>query len=374
MVQGGGDLLGLTLYGVGINAVGVHAAAVAHQGFQLAFGQVLGNADKGVPKLVQAAVGDAVVVAVGLPSVADGAFRSVCKDPPGAASQGPLGFQLLDGQGREGDRPQGVWIFALGDGAADVPGAVQPQDGAVDVAPFQPQQLTGAHPGEDRQAVIVDEGILDRLAPKDCFVAAHQDGQAVRLQNPFAPIAGAGRDGQLVGMIGGVAALAGEFQQAGQIGIKVLQGLFAEARSASQIQHVLQVLIRQGLQLFPAQVGGDPGAPAAFHRLPVALGGGELPLGQVFRPDIRHRFAPGLDPFVQPVVRLGVGLPLAGAAGLEAVEAAALAVLLDIDLPAAIFVRPDRRVGASAHTKTSFGYGLTDPTQKRYNRSVTAAR
>lgn len=355
MVQGGGDLLGLTLYGVGINAVGVHAAAVAHEGFQLALGQVLGDADKGVPQLVQAAVGDAVVVAVGPPSMADGAFRGVCKDPPGAAGQGPLGFQLLDRQGREGDRPQGVLVFALGDGAADIPGTVQPQNGAVDVAPFQPQQLAGAHPGEHRQTVIMNKGILDRLAPQDRFVAAHQDGQAVRLQNPFALIAGAGRDGELIGMIGGVAALAGEFQQAGQISIEVLQGLFAEARSASQIQHVLQVLIRQGLQLFPAQVGGDPGAPAAFHRFPVALGGGELPLGQVFRPDIRHRLAPGLDPFVQPFVRLGVGLPLAGAARLEAVEAAALAVLLDVDLPAAQLFQPDRRVGASAHTKTSLG-------------------
>ena len=40
--------MGLTLNRVGINAVGVHAAAVAHNGFQLALGQVLGDADKGV--------------------------------------------------------------------------------------------------------------------------------------------------------------------------------------------------------------------------------------------------------------------------------------------------------------------------------------
>ena len=49
-------------------------------------------------------------------------------------------------------------------------------------------------------------------------------------------------------------------------------------------------------------------------------------------------------------------------------------VLLDIDLPAVQLFQPDRRVGTSAHTKTSFGYGLTDPAQKRYNRIVTAAR
>lgn len=349
LVQGGGDLPGLTLDRVGINAVGVHAAAVAHQGFQLALGQVLGDADKGMPQLIQAAVGDAIVVAVGPPSVADGTFRGVCKDPPGAAGEGPLGFQLLDGNRREGNGAQGVFVFALGDLAVDIPGAAQPQDGAVKIAPLQSQQLAGAHSGEDRQAVVVDEGVLDRLAPQDRFVAAHQNGQVFGLQDPPLFAAGAARDGKFFGIVGGVAALAGEFQQAGQIGKKILQGLFAQAGSTGQIQHVLEVLIRQGLQLFLAQVGGNPDTPAAFHRLPVALGCGELPLGQVFRPDICHPFAPGLDPFVQPLVRLGVGLPLAGAARLEAVEAAALAVLLDIDLPAAIFVRPDRRVGASAH-------------------------
>ena len=351
LVQGGGDLPGLALDFVGIDAVGVHAAAVAHQGFQLAFGQILGDADKGVPQLIQAAVGDAVVVAVDPPSMADGAFRGIREHPPGVAGQGLLGFQLLDGHRREGNGAQGVLVFAPSDLAVDVSGAAQPQDGAVDVAPLQPQQLAGAHPGEDRQTVIMNKRILDRFAPQDGFVAPHQNGQAVRLQNPLAFVAGAGRDGELVGMIGGVAAFAGKLQQAGQIGIEVLQGLFAEAGGTGQVQHVLQVLIRQGLQLFPAQVGGDPDTPAAFHGLPVALGGGELPLGQVFRPDIRHRLAPGLDPFVQPGVRLCIGFPLAGAAGLEAVEAAPLAVLLDIDLPAAIFVRPNRRVGASAHTK-----------------------
>ena len=351
LVQGGGNLPVLAMDFVGIDTVGVHVAAVAHQGFQLALGQVLGDTDKGVPQLIQAAVGDAVVVAVGPPSVADGAFRGIREHPPGAAGEGPLDFQLLDGDRREGNGPQGVLVFSPGDLAVDVPGAAQPQDGAVEVAPLQAQQLAGAHPGEDRQAIVVDERILDRLAPQDCFVAAHQNGQAVGLQDPPLFIAGTARDGQILGVVGGVAALAGEFQQPGQIGIEVLQGLFAEAGGAGQIQDVLQVLIRQGLQLFPAQVGGDPGAPAAFHRLPVALGGGELPLGQVFRPDICHRLAPGLDPLVQPVVRLGVGLPLAGAARLEAVEAAALAVLLDVDLPAAQLFQPDRRVGASAHTK-----------------------
>ena len=349
LVQGGGDLPGLTLDFVGIDTVGVHAAAVAHQGFQLALGQILGDADKGVPQLVQAAVGNAVVVAVDPPSVADGAFRGIRENPPGAAGQGALGFQLLDGHRREGNGAQGVFVFAPGDLAVDVPGAAQPQNGAMEVAPLQTQQLAGAHSGEDRQAVVVDEGVLDRFAPQDRFVAAHQNGQAVGLQDPPLFIAGTARDGKFFGMIGGVAALAGEFQQAGQVSIEVLQGLFAQAGGTGQVQDVLQVLIRQGLQLFPAQIGGDPGAPAAFHGLPVALGGGELPLGQVFRPDICHRLAPGLDPLVQPVVRLGVGLPLAGAARLEAVEAAAFAVLLDVDLPASIFVRPDRRVGASAH-------------------------
>ena len=349
LVQGGGNLPVLAMDFVGIDTVGVHVAAVAHQGFLLALGQVLGDADKGVPQLIQAAVGDAVVVAVGPPSVADGAFRGVCKDPPGTAGEGPLGFQLLDGDRREGNGAQGVFVFALGDLAVDVPGAAQPQDGSVKIAPLQAQQFAGAHSGEDRQAIVVDEGVLDRFAPQDRFVAAHQNGQVFGLQDSPLFATGAARDGKFFRIVGGVAALAGEFQQAGQISKKILQGLFAQAGSTGQIQDVLQILIRQGLQLFLAKVGGDPDTPAAFHRLPVALGGGELPLSQVFRPDICHLFAPGLDPFVQPLVCLGVGLPLAGAARLETIEAAALAVFLDIDLPAAIFVRPDRRVGASAH-------------------------
>ena len=90
--------------------------------------------------------------------------------------------------------------------------------------------------------------------------------------------------------------------------------------------------------------------------------------------EITNLFAPGLDPFVQPLVRLGIGLTLAGAAGLEAVEAAALAVLLDVDLPAAIFVRPDRRVGASAHIQNLLWVWFDRPRPKRYNRIVTAAR
>lgn len=78
--------------------------------------------------------------------------------------------------------------------------------------------------------------------------------------------------------------------------------------------------------------------------------------GQIIQPvgvELGHLGGRADDAFIQPGVCLGVGFPLAGAAGLIATEGFTLAVFLHIDLPTAIFFEPDSRARSFAHDGTS---------------------
>lgn len=97
-------------------------------------------------------------------------------------------------------------------------------------------------------------------------------------------------------------------------------------------------------------------APAARHLAAVAVTGGGLLGFEELRIKDRDLCGGIYGGIIQPGVRLGVGLPLAGAAGLCAGKGFALPVLLHVDLPALAALDLLRRVLSLAHTKTPFGY------------------
>lgn len=73
--------------------------------------------------------------------------------------------------------------------------------------------------------------------------------------------------------------------------------------------------------------------------------------------DLIYPLVLALDAVIQPGIRFGVGLPLAGAAGLCAGKGAALAVLLYLDLPAFLIWKPSGGIGSSAHKNTHLQKG-----------------
>lgn len=145
-----------------------------------------------------------------------------------------------------------------------------------------------------------------------------------------------------------------------------LQGLFAERPAkrfalALLLQTALFIcFVEDGLQVGFGQIAdaqrAADGKDIVFPVLP-ALGqvGCTGCAGQIIQPvgvELGHLCGCADDALVQPGVCLGVCFPLAGAAGLGTVEAAALAVLLHIDLPAGLFFLPDGCAGSFGHKYT----------------------
>lgn len=93
-VQLGGGVCFLAIHMVAVDTEGVHAAAVSHKGFELAFWQLLGDADKGVAHLIESHRGDAVVGAEAAPAIQQMLLTDLRCDVLQAAGQFSLGVLL----------------------------------------------------------------------------------------------------------------------------------------------------------------------------------------------------------------------------------------------------------------------------------------
>lgn len=186
----------------------------------------------------------------------------------------------------------------------------------------------------------------------------NQRNEILGLEDLCAFVSCAFRDRQVLGEKGRDFFKAAHLEKGVDGGSDICQGLFrlfhrlAGFRiglSVSLVENVLQVAFGDGGNLSAAYSWADKRIHmVGFLAVVAGAGGGLDPLQILIQQDgdtgicIDHVI-------VQPGVGLGVSLPLAGASRLGGIEAAALAVLLDVDLPAGLLFHPDGGAGSFGH-------------------------
>lgn len=361
---------------VAIDALCIHVAAVADKQLELAVGHGGGaDADEGVAQLIEAdGWRNAVGLLVALPAAIEGALRAdgekrgaVVDLHAGGAQESHLRLIGGAGVGAHVEGADGVLVLALGDLAVDVDRPAQVDGVALDVAIPEAQQLARAHAGGYRKAVRIDEVIKDCLAVPGAGVYRKEDAQGIRLEDILLAQTGALGHRQVLGEKCGILVQAAPFDEGPLHRTDALQGLFAE-RAAQRLALALLLeasllvrLVEDGLQVGLGKVGDlQPAAYGENVVFPVLLALGKIRrtggAGQLLQPvgiELGHLGGRADDALVEPGVGLGIRLPLAGAAGFKTIEAAALAVFLYVDLPAAEAFLPDGRACSFAHGFTS---------------------
>ena len=376
-VGGGLRKLGAAAFDfVAVDALCIHVAAVADKQLELTVGHGGGaDADECVAQLVEAdGWRNAVGLLVALPAAiegalgADGEKRGVVVDLHTGGTQ-ECHLRLIGGAGvgAHVEGADGVLVFSPGGLAMDVDRPAQVDGVTLDVAIPEAQQLARAHTGRYRKAVRIDEVIKDCLAVPGAGVYRKEDAQRVGLEDILLAQAGALGHRQILRKEGGVLVQAAPLDKGPFHRADALQGLFAEGTAqrlalALLFEAALLVrLIEDGLQVGLGKVGDlQPAADRQDVVFPVFLALGKIRCpggaGQLLQPagiEFGHLGGGADDPFVEPGVGLGVRLPLAGAAGFEAVEGPALAVLLNFDLPTPTAFNPDGRACSFTHGFTS---------------------
>ena len=147
---------------------------------------------------------------------------------------------------------------------------------ALHICPAQPQQLPGPQACKRLESVSVYKVIMHPLASVKRRVDAEQLYQIGRLQHALALITGAGGYLYILRQEGGELCFAAVFAECPEIAGNQLQGFAALPGSVGQIEHVLQILIGEAVNLLCADDRQHPGTPPAFYGLPVACAGGKF--------------------------------------------------------------------------------------------------
>lgn len=266
-----------------------------------------------------------------------------------AAGNAALFLQYPPGHVGQDEGADRVLVLALGFFPMDVYRPADLHGAAVHISPAQADQLPGAQAGENLEAVGVDILIPDNLAAPQRSVRVQQLQQVSGLQYLLAFVPGPGGHPQPFRVEGADLAGPAILAEGPQVCTQGLQRLFAAPGGVCLVDDALQVLFGKAGDPLAPDPGQHPDLPPAGNVLAVAGRGGFLLDGVPFPVQIFHPGAAGIDALIQPGVCLGVGLPLAGAARLRAVEALAGSVLLHVDTPAVAV--PGSGVGSSSHKK-----------------------
>ena len=131
--------------------------------------------------------------------------------------------------------------------------------------------------------------------------------------------------------------------------VYILYRLFGTSQSGGFVKHFLHIAVCQFRDLPFADVRNNPDAAHAINVVVLGCAHNILAFLLVLLVRRFYPLAGRRDSVIQPGIRLCVRFALPVPAGRGAVEAAAQAVLLHVDLPALVFVAPCRGVCPLSH-------------------------
>lgn len=224
----------------------------------------------------------------------------------------------------------------------------------TDIRPAEAYQFARTEAGENLEAVSVDERIDGTLALSDGGVLPEEERHVLWLQDVLLAALRGLRDREIFRAQGSELALAAVLDEVHQRGADVLQRLLGEILCVIGFgDDGLQMTLVHITDLALAKNRLDPDAAQRFVRGPMRLRCGLLQLFDVF---IEQAIYPNVgitDAVIQPSIRLGMAHALSGSTRSSAGERLPLAVLLDVDLPAAVLRQPDSD-GRSLHKNSPF--------------------